>query len=319
VFAVLFDRFGPPEVLHVGEVDEPHAGAGEVRVRVRSAGVSPVDAGVRAGSPMARERVLFPHVPGVDAAGVVDELGLNVTGTAVGDEVFGAVDVARLGGATAQFAVLRFWAPKPVALSWAEAGAAGTSIETATRVLDLLDVDAGSTLLVDGAAGGVGSVLAQLAVARGVGVIGSCRPDSADFVSALGALPVAYGAGLTERVRELRGGVDAAADVAGAGSLEDLIALTGSADRVVTIADFKASALGVRLSLGRLGGQAGGEHGLFTAAALANEGRFRIPIREEFPVSEAALAHAAVEAGPQRGKIAIDTTWAPNELRPIEA
>jgi NADPH:quinone reductase-like Zn-dependent oxidoreductase len=309
VFAVVFDRFGPPEGLHRGELDEPHAGAAEVRIRVHSAGVSPVDADVRAGSPMARARIVLPHVPGVDAAGVVDEIGAGVTGMALGDEAFGAVDVSRLGGATAQFAVLRFWALKPASLSWAEAGAAGTSVETATRVLDLLGVKAGSTLLIDGAAGGVGSVLIQLATARGVSVVGSCRGQSADFVRGLGALPVTYGPGLTERVAELGVKVGAAVDVAGAGSLRELVALAGSADNVITIADFGAPALGVRLSMGVMGGESSGEQGLSVAADLSREGRFRVPVRHVFPASDAALAHVAVKSGPQTGKVAIAADW----------
>ncbi len=123
-------------------------------------------------------------------------------------------------------------------MSWAEAGAAGTSIETATRVLDILERPPGSTLLVDGAAGGVGSVLIQLAAARGLRVIGSSRPENADLVDSLGATPVTYGPALGERVRALGIAVDAAVDVSGKGALPELIALTGSPSRVVTIADF---------------------------------------------------------------------------------
>ena len=307
--AVLFDQFGPPEVLHVGETAEPHAGPREVRIRVEAAGVSPVDVGVRAGSPMARARVVFPHVPGVDAAGVVDEVGSEVREVEVGDHVFGSVDVARLGGATAQLAVLQMWAIKPASLSWVEAGSAGTSVETATRVLDVLAVEPGATLLVDGAAGGVGSVLVQLAVARGATVIGSCRPENAEFVRGLGAVPVTYGRELGERVRELGVSVDAAVDVAGAGSVADMMALTQSPDRVVTIADFGAAALGVRLSMGRLAGEPDGHHGLAVAAALSTQGRFHVPIYRVFPVSAAAAAHTAAVASPRHGKIAITTQW----------
>lgn len=167
MFAVQFERFGPPEVLTVGRFPEPHAGPGEVRVRVNAAGVAPVDLALRAGRSPSSKRLALPHVPGVDAAGVIDEVGAGVTGYAVDDEVFGAVSVSRLGGASAEFAVLRFWTVKPPSMSWAEAGAAGTGVETATRALDGLDVRVGTTLLIDGAAGGVGSAAVQLALARG--------------------------------------------------------------------------------------------------------------------------------------------------------
>jgi NADPH:quinone reductase-like Zn-dependent oxidoreductase len=306
VFAVQFDRFGPPEVLTVGRFPEPHAGPDEVRISVRTAGVSPVDVALRAGLSPSSEKIPLPHVPGVDAAGVIDEVGADVIGFAVGDEVFGAVDVSRLGGASAEFAVLRFWTAKPPAMSWAEAGAAGTSIETATRALDRLDVRAGTTLLVDGAAGGVGSVAVQLAIARGARVIGTGRPESQTFIARLGATPVTYGQGLAGRVRALDiERVDLALDVAGAGSLPELIVITGTAASVLTIADFTGPELGVRLSVGELGGEPDGRHGLTLAAALSGEGRFRVPVREVFPMAQAAEAHAAAVRGPRQGKIAL--------------
>ncbi|WP_344744725.1 alcohol dehydrogenase catalytic domain-containing protein, partial [Streptosporangium vulgare] len=144
---------------------------------------------LREGSSPTGENLALPHIPGVDAAGVIDEIGDEVTGYAIGDEVFGAVDVARLGGASAQYAVLDFWARKPHGMTWAEAGAAGTGVETATRALDLLGIRDGTTLLVDGAAGGVGSIVVQLAAARGARVIGTARPDSHRFLRELGVEP----------------------------------------------------------------------------------------------------------------------------------
>lgn len=194
MFAVQFKRFGPPEVLTLGTVPEPHPGPHQVRIAVRTAGVSPVDLALREGSSPAGKHLALPHVPGVDAAGVIDEIGAEVTGYAVGDEVFGAVDVARLGGASAQYAVLDVWTHKPHGMTWAEAGAAGTGIETATRALDLLDVRENTTLLVDGAAGGVGSIVVQLAVARGARVLGTARPDSHEFLRELGWNPWTTGA-----------------------------------------------------------------------------------------------------------------------------
>jgi NADPH:quinone reductase-like Zn-dependent oxidoreductase len=298
VFAIQFARFGPPEVLFLGPFDDPHAGPGEVRVNVRAAGISPVDIALRAGESPSRDQLALPHIPGVDAAGVVDEVGADVAGVAVGDEVFGAVDVARLGGASAEFAVLRFWAAKPASMSWPEAGAAGTSVETATRALDLLDVRDGTTLVIDGAAGGVGSVAVQLAIARGARVIGTGRPESHAFIADLGATPIQYGPGLPERLPQ----ADYALDIAGAGSLPDLIAITGASASVVTIADFTAAQHGVRLSLGDFGGQPDGRHGLAGAAALSEAGRFRLPVQKVFPMAEAAAAHAYAAAGPRQGK-----------------
>ncbi len=307
MFAVQFDRFGPPDVLTIGPFAEPHPGPRQVRVAVRAAGVAPVDLALRAGLSPSSKQLALPHIPGVDAAGVIDEVGADVTGWALGDPVFGAVDVARLGGASAEFAVLTFWARKPPTMTWPEAAAAGTSIETATRALDALGVRAGTTVVIDGASGGVGSVAVQLAIARDARVIGTSRPGNQAFIAALGAVAIPSGPGLPERVRTLDiGQVDVALDMAGAGRLPELISLTGTPASVVTIADFSGPERGVRLSLGELGGQADGRHGLAIAAALSEVGQFRVPVRAVFAAGRAATAHATAAAGPRQGKIALD-------------
>lgn len=303
MFALQYSRFGGPDVLDVGPVDEPHPGPGEIRIAVRASGVTSADTLLRAGH--LRPDLTFPHVPGVDAAGVVDEVGDGVSDVAIGDDVFGAVDVMGLGGATAEFAVLQFWAHKPDVWTWIEAGAAATSIETATRALDALSVTEGSTLLIEGAAGGVGSTAVQLAVARGARVIGTASPDNQDTLAMLGATPTTYGPGLPERVAELvTGGVDAALDVAGAGSLPDLTAITGDPAKVVTIADFTAPEHGVRLSYTG-SGDPDGRYGLAVAAALAVEGRFRVVVRDVFPLSRGPQAHARAATGHGAGKVVL--------------
>jgi NADPH:quinone reductase-like Zn-dependent oxidoreductase len=306
VFAVQFDRFGPPDVLHLGSAPEPHAGAGEIRIRVRTSGVSPVDVALRAGTSPSKDRIALPHVVGIDAAGVVDEVGADVNDVVIGDEVFGAVNVAAMGGASAEYAVLKFWARRPSSMTWEEAGAAGTSVETATRVLDMLDLHAGMSLLVDGAAGGVGSTVVQLAVARRVRVIGTGSPANQRFIGELGATALEYGDALADRVREQGFEVvDRALDVAGAGSLSELIAITGSAESTVTIADFTAATHGVRISLGTFGGQPSGEHGLATAASLTAEGKFRMRVQAAFDMTHAAQAHDAASRAPRQGKIVL--------------
>ncbi|GIM92970.1 NADP-dependent oxidoreductase [Paractinoplanes toevensis] len=306
MWTVQYDEFGAPEVLHLGEAETPSTPAGQIRVRVRAAGVSPVDGALRSGrTPMSAQLVL-PHIPGVDAAGVVDEVGAGVDGVAVGDEVFGLVDIAKLGGASAEFALLPMWARKPAAMTWPQAGAAGTSVETATRALDLLDLKPGMTLLVDGAAGGVGSVVVQLAAARGVSVVGTARPGNHDFVARLGATPVAYGPGLPDRIARLvPTRVDRALDVAGAGSLAELVGLTGDPGAVVTLADFGASEHGVRLTMGAIAGEPDGRDGLEAAAELFEQGRFEVPVEAVFPFAAAADAHAALEGGSRRGKLVL--------------
>ncbi|WP_066361076.1 NADP-dependent oxidoreductase [Herbidospora mongoliensis] len=300
MLAVRFDRFGPPDVLDIGVTPEPHPGPGQIRIRVKAAGVSPVDLALRAGASPAGRNLALPHIPGVDAAGVVDEVGPDAAAHE-GDEVFGVVPLAGLGGATAEFAILDFWTRKPGRLPWTEAGGAGTGVETATRALDLLELGEGMTVLVHGAAGGVGSIVVQLAAARGARVLGAARAESHPFLESLGIRPVILG--------QVDEPVDRALDVAGAGSLDDLIKITGSPDNVVTLADFEGPSKGVRLSMGRLAGQPDGRHGLAVAAALAEQGLFRVPVREVFPPRNAAAAHALAARSPRWGKVVIDVVY----------
>ncbi|WP_433555486.1 NADP-dependent oxidoreductase [Pseudonocardia xinjiangensis] len=312
--AIQFVRYGPPDVMHVADVQAPHAGRGEIRIAVRASGVSPGEIRVRSGEMRDVVPVTFPFRTGFDAAGVVDEVGDGVTGVDIGDEVFGMTTSAARG-ANADFAVLAAWAPKPAAWSWEEAGGAAGAVETATRVLDRLAVGAGHTVLVQGAAGGVGTVAVQLAVARGATVIGTASEHNHDFLRSLGAEPTTYGAGLPERVRALApSGVDAVFDCAG-GALPDLIAIAGDPARVVTIADVTAAAHGVHMSHGApaddtaavVGAAADplAMHGLAIAVTLAGEGRLRVPVAAAFPLSDVVAAHELSESRHARGKIVL--------------
>ncbi|MFF1376145.1 NADP-dependent oxidoreductase [Streptomyces sp. NPDC058308] len=305
--ALTFSEYGPASVLEVTEVPEPHAGPGRIRVGVRASGLTPADCRLRSGGFRDMAPLRLPHVLGMDAAGVVDEVGAGVTGVRPGDEVFGIVDVAELGGANAEYAVLAAWTPKPEALSWEQAGGAAGNVETATRVLDRLKVRTGTTLLIEGAAGGVGTVAVQLAVARGATVIGTAGAHNHEFVAGLGATPTTYGPGLGERVAALApGGVDAVLDCAGSGSLPDLVDLAGSPDRVVTIADMNAAKYGVHQS--RSAGPGADQQaveGLAVAAALARVGRFAVPVAAAFAIENAAAAHRLSETGHTRGKIVL--------------
>jgi NADPH:quinone reductase-like Zn-dependent oxidoreductase len=191
---VRFSQFGGPEVLEIVDLPEPHPGPGQIRVAVRAAGVNPSDWKKRKGL-MDRE---LPQTLGHEAAGVVDELGAGVADVAVGDRVFG---FSAEGGAQAELAVLSWYAPIPPSLDFAGAAALPAAIETATRALDQLGAGSGNTLLINGASGSVGSAAVQLAEVRGARVIGTASPASHDYLRSLGAEPVAYGEGLTGRVR----------------------------------------------------------------------------------------------------------------------
>ncbi|HLL67290.1 MAG TPA: NADP-dependent oxidoreductase [Micromonosporaceae bacterium] len=295
--AVQFQEYGGPDVLHVAEVPEPHAGPGQIRVAVRAAGVNRFDAKVRSGAMSAMMPIALPRIPGLEVAGVVDEVGEGVAGVAVGDEVFGPAVAA----GCAEYALLTHFAAKPAAMSWAEAGGLPVAVETAVRGLDLLGVANGDTVLINGAAGGVGAAATQLAVARGASVIGTASEGNHDYLRSLGATPVTYGEGLAARVRQIAsGGVDVAFDTAGQGALPDLIDVTGSAGKVITIADYDAARHGVAFT-----GTTSAYHAYGLAAKLYEEGRFRLPVAKTFPLDAAAQAHRLSEGGHVRGKLVI--------------
>src|SRR3977135_3811455 len=173
VKAARFSQFGGPEVLEIVDLPDPHPGPGQVRIAVRAAGVNPSDWKKRKGG-MDGE---LPQTMGHEAAGVVDELGEGVADVAVGDRVFG---FSAEGAAQAELAGLSYYAPIPPSPDFPGAAALPAAIETATRALDQLGARSGSTLLINGASGSVGSAAVQLAVARGARVIGTASPANHD-------------------------------------------------------------------------------------------------------------------------------------------
>jgi NADPH:quinone reductase-like Zn-dependent oxidoreductase len=270
-----------------------------VRIAVRAAGVNPSDWKKRQGLMDAE----LPQTLGYEAAGVVDEVGAGVTDVTAGDRVFG---FSARGAAQAELAVLSYYAPIPPSLDFAGAAALPAAVETATRALDLLGVGRGSTVLINGASGSVGSAAVQLAVARGARVIGTASPANHDYLRSLGAQPVAYGEGLAGRVRALApDGVDLALDAAGSGVLPELIELAGGPEHVVTIADFGgAQQYGVRFSSGDSGRAL---HALAGLGALIESGRFSPPVTQTFPLAQVAEAHRVSEDGRGRGKLVLVT------------
>jgi NADPH:quinone reductase-like Zn-dependent oxidoreductase len=296
MLAVTFTKFGDPSVLELTTMPEPHAGSGQVRIAVRAAGVNPFDWKVRAGYFRDAFTTKFPAIPGLEAAGVVDEVGEGVQGIRPGDDVFG------LGARTnAELAVLDHFTVKPAALNWPQAGGLAVAAETAVRVLDMIHLTAGQTLLIEGASGAVGSTAAQFARAAGVTVIGTASESNQDFLRSLGVLPTTYGPGLPERVAALTPhGVDAVFDTSGRGSLEELIEIAGSPGHVVTIANYSAAEHGVRVT-----SRTQAFHAMPEAARLAEEGKLIPAIDSEFPLAEAAQAHERSQGGHVRGKIVL--------------
>ncbi|HKX15069.1 MAG TPA: NADP-dependent oxidoreductase [Propionibacteriaceae bacterium] len=298
MFALQFTEYGGPEVIRLGEAPEPHAGPGQIRILVRAASVNGADWKFRSGMYAQGKPLEGTGYPGFDAAGVVDEIGEGVTSVAVGDDVFG------LGRNThAEYAVLDSWAPKPASVDWAVAAAAGIVAETAERVLRLLDVREGSTIVIDGGAGGVGSVTTQFAKARGATVIASASEANQDYLREIGAIPVVYGEGMVERVRALRvDKIDAVLDAVGKTPIEDLISLAPEPSQVVSIANFAAAEAGARVTGG--GADSQPMKALAEAAELLEQSKLVIKI-QTFPFERAAEAHQISQDGHARGKLVL--------------
>jgi NADPH:quinone reductase-like Zn-dependent oxidoreductase len=287
-----FSRFGGPDVLRLVDAEEPHAGPGQVRITVRSAGVNAHDWRAREG----RFRGTFPpRLPagvGLDASGVVDEVGEGVEGFRLGARVFGE----RIE-TYAEHAVLTAWAPMPHGLSFDVAAGYASIAEASLRLIEQVGVQPGQTLLVVGASGGMGSMILQIARDLGVAVIGTAGPQNLGYVRQLGASATSYHEGWADRVRDL-GDVDAALDLAGSGVIPDLIDLVGSPDRVVSIADLEAPAYGARVS----GTSGDVPQALEKILDLIRRDALYVPIARRYALADAAEAHRDSQAGHTRGR-----------------
>ncbi|SEO70637.1 NADP-dependent oxidoreductase [Actinacidiphila rubida] len=301
--AIAFAEFGSPDVLHMQETQIPMPGPGQVRIAVRVAGVNALDHKIRAGLMNQVFPVTLPHVPGVEASGVIEALGQGVQGFSVGDPVFGQTvtgSYAELALADASRVV-----HKPDSVSWEQAAALPVADETAYRALEMLRLQPGETVLIHAAAGAVGGVAVQLAVARGLTVVGTASEANHAHLRALGAIPVTYGDGLVDRVRAAAPkGIDAALDAAGrGGAVEASIELTGGTDRVVTIADAPGAAEhGVRFTSGGADEYRGGP-AFAEALDLLAAGKLVLPVYRVFPLAEAAEAQRVSEGGHAVGKL----------------
>ena len=283
--AVVYETFGGPDVLQVRDIPEPHAGPGEVRVRVTAAGLNPMDWAL-ASRPesAARFGITVPSGFGYDFAGVVDEADGGSTEFAVGDRVYGGA----LGRAAADFVVVKTQAtaaealfPTPDGISDEVASTLPVAGTTAAAALAAIGLRSGDTVLIGGAAGGVGVFAVQLATLAGATVIGTASEGTFEFLRRLGAEPVAYGPGLAGRVQALAsGGVTAATDLFGTETAETALALGVPPGRISTIAAGPNPPGGVRAT----GGIDAAPDALqqITDAILA--GQLTVPIAAVFPV-----------------------------------
>lgn len=302
--AITQQQYGGPDVLELTEQPAPKVGPDQVLVRVRSAGVNPVDWKLGAGYLDAIQEVTFPLVPGWDVSGVVEQVGVDAGEFAVGDEVIGYVrkdEVRR--GTYAQYvaAPVRTLARKPAALDWQQAAGLPLAGLTAYQGLHRLGVARGETVLIHAAAGGVGSLGTQLAVALGARVIGTASERNHDFLRDLGAEPVGYGEGLAERVRALAPeGVDAALDFVGDDAVETSQQVLKKASRVLSVADHDVRAKGGHYLFVRPD-----PADLTALADLADAGELTVSVDRALPLSEAAEAWRLSQQGRTRGKLVL--------------
>ncbi|WP_248926868.1 NADP-dependent oxidoreductase [Paenibacillus hamazuiensis] len=300
--AAAFASYGGPEVMSVMEFPDPQAGPGQVRVRVKAAGVQHFDCAVRSGwKPAYGISVKLPQIPGNEFAGVVDQVGDGVTGFSVGSEVLG-------------FAALNCYAEyvvvspdqivnKPGTMSWEEAGGLTGNGQGAHIALKAIGVAPGETILINGAAGSLGAFAVQLAKEWGAKtVIGTASENNHDYVSSLGAIPVTYNEGVADRIRAVApDGVDAAFDTAGGEGLRAAVELVQDKNRICTYFAYDLiEELGIRLVRGERSATR-----LAELAELHSQGKLRIHIRQTFPLERADDAHRAIETRHGRGKIVL--------------
>ena len=302
--AAVYDRYSddPGEVV-VREVAEPRVFPGSVVIEVRAASVNPVDWKLMAGYLDGLLEARFPVIPGWDVAGVVVGVGFDTPEFQVGDEVlaYARKDVLADGTFAERVAVpVHAVARKPAGMPWEQAAGLPLAGGTALRTLDALgDLD-GRILLVHAAAGGVGSLAVQIAVARGARVIGTASERNHGFLRELGAEPVAYGEGLAARVLELAGGpVDAVADFVG-GQLETTLAVLREGGSHASVADGSVAAHGGRYIWVRPDGAE-----TVRLVELAERGQLRVEVARTFPLEGVADAFRASITGRTRGKLVI--------------
>ncbi|MFJ1973640.1 NADP-dependent oxidoreductase [Streptomyces sp. NPDC087903] len=310
--AVVASAYGDPEVLSVIDAAVPDPGPGQVRIEVRAAGVNPFDQKMYSGA-FGADPANLPLRLGVEAAGVVTAVGVHATGPAGPVEVGDEVIAYRAAGAYAAELVVPVSSvvPKPAGLSWEQAGGLMAAGVTAVHVLEAIGLGKDESVLIHGAAGGVGLMAVQLAVARGATALATASPARHELLRDLGAIPIAYGAGLADRVHAAAPeGVHAAADLVGTDEAVDVsVELVADRSRIATIAGFgRGAQAGIKL----LGGGPGADPGTEIRAAArlqlteaAEAGRLRVLIAGSYPLSEAAAAHRQIMTGHTSGKIVL--------------
>jgi NADPH:quinone reductase-like Zn-dependent oxidoreductase len=301
--AVRFDEYGDVDVLKVVDVDRPVPGSGEVLVRVKAAGINPGEAKIREGLLHDLFPATFPSGQGSDLAGIIEQVGDGVDGFQPGDEVIGYTDNR---AAQAELVVVDAAnvTSRPSNVPWEVAGALFVAGATAFAAVRAVAPTPGDTVVVAGAAGGVGSIAVQLAVRAGATVIGLAGESNHDWLRGHGVIPVTYGDGVADRIRAVApDGVDALIDTVGGGYVDLALELGVAPERIDTIADFAAvQKHGVKAEGNAAGASAAT---LAELAGLIADGKLEVPIAATYPLDQVRDAYVELERGHTRGKIAL--------------
>ncbi len=301
--AVRFAAYGGIDVLEVVDVERPSPGRGQVLVKVLAAGINPGEAKIREGLLHDRWPTTFPSGQGSDFAGTVEEVGEGVGGFAPDDEVIGFTN-RRASHAEYVLAEATELIHRPAGVSREQGGAlfvAGTTAYAAVRAVALAP---GDTVVVSGAAGGVGSLAVQLARQAGATVIGLASEQNHAWLREHGAIPVSYGEGAADRIRAASGGrVDAFVDTFGDGYVELALELGVRPDRIDTIIDFAGADKHGTKAEGNAA--AASAEVLAELAALIDQGRLEVPIAKAYRLDDVRDAYRELELQHTRGKIVL--------------
>ncbi|MFC1438852.1 NADP-dependent oxidoreductase [Streptacidiphilus sp. N1-10] len=302
--AVRYDGFGGIDVLRVDEVERPVPGDGQVLVRVKAAGINPSEAAIRTGAVVHIFPSTFPSGQGSDLAGIIEEVGAGVEGHARGDEVIGFSN-KRASQAELVLVEAGDLTRKPAKVPWEVAGSLYVVGVTAWGAVHSVQLKEGETVVVSGAAGGVGSLAVQLARRTGATVIGLAGEGNHAWLRSHGVIPVAYGEGVEDRIRAVTpGGVDAFIDTHGSGYVDLALTLGVATERIDTIADFAAAAKHGVKTVG--GAEAGpGAQILAELATLIADGRIEVPIANVYPLTQVREAYTELERRHTHGKIVL--------------
>jgi NADPH:quinone reductase-like Zn-dependent oxidoreductase len=303
VKAVRFDSYGDIDVLKVIEVPDPVPGNGRALVRVKAAGINPGEAMIRKGALAERWPATFPSGEGSDLAGVVEQVGGDVDGWDPGDEVIGFTD-DRASHAELVLVDAENLTARPPAVPWDAAGALFVAGATAWAAVRAVGLSSGDTVVVSGAAGGVGTITVQLARNAGATVIGLASEDHHGWLRGHGVIPVAYGDGVEQRIRDAAGGsADALIDTFGSVYVDLAIALGVAPGRIDTIIDYEAAArVGAKTDASAVGSSAAV---LAELAQLIAEGKLEIPIAGTYPLEQVRDAYRELEQRHTLGKIVL--------------